>query len=105
VSATAQTKSSGAASCITNVLGKSGGVVETGGSGRSSEDGRDMITLSEQRARGSRRSLSWPEAGWLMMPAESQEGSQATKVMPNQRATEGMRTWCFTSAALWAGHG
>jgi hypothetical protein len=34
VSAAAQTKSSGKASCITNGLGKSGGAVETGGSGR-----------------------------------------------------------------------
>jgi hypothetical protein len=51
------------ASCITNVLGKSGGAGETDGSGRSSEDERDTITLSEQRARGSRWSPQWPEAG------------------------------------------
>ena len=40
--------------CITNVLGKSGGAAETGGSGRSSVEGRDNITLLERRARGSR---------------------------------------------------
>jgi hypothetical protein len=56
--------------CITNVLGKSGGAGETGGSGRSSGDERDMTTLSERRARGSRWLLEWPEAGWLTMPAE-----------------------------------
>jgi hypothetical protein len=52
--------------CITNELGKSGGAVETGGSGRSSVDGGDNITSSERRARGSRWSLlSEPEAGWV----------------------------------------
>ena len=101
----AQTKSSGKASCITNELGKSGGVVETGASGRSSGDGRDMITLPEQRARGSRWLLSWPAVGWLITPAESASGSQATKAMSNRAATEGMRTWRFTSVALREGPG
>src|SRR5271167_3836553 len=49
------------ASCITNALGNSGGAGETGGSGRSSEDERDMTTLSERRARGSRWLLDWPD--------------------------------------------
>ena len=45
------------------------------------------------------------EAGWLITPAEVQEGAQATKVMSNHGTTEGMRTWRFTSVALWEGHG
>jgi hypothetical protein len=57
------------ASCITNELGKAGGAGESGGSGRRSEDGRDNRTLPEQRARGPRWLLEWPEAGWLIMPA------------------------------------
>jgi hypothetical protein len=53
------------ASGITNVLGKAGGAIETGGSGRSSEEERDNRTLSEQRTRGPRWLLKWPEA-WLV---------------------------------------
>ena len=51
------------ASGITNVLGKAGGAIETGGSGRSSDEERDNRTLSERRARGPRWLLKWPEAG------------------------------------------
>jgi hypothetical protein len=63
------------ASCITNVLGKAGGAVETDGSGRSSEEERDNRTLSERRTRGLRWLLKWPEAGWLRMPADDARGS------------------------------
>ena len=49
--------------CITSDPGKSGGVAETGGSGRISVEGRDNRTLSEQRTRGSRWSRNRPEAG------------------------------------------
>ncbi len=48
---------------ITSEPGKSVGVVETGGSGRSSDDERDNITLSEQRTRGLGWSFIEPEAG------------------------------------------
>jgi hypothetical protein len=34
--------------------------------GSHSVEGRDNITLPERRARGSRWSLEWPEAGWLI---------------------------------------
>ena len=47
---------------ITSDPGKSVGAVETGGSGRSSGDARDTITLAEQRTRGPRWSLERPEA-------------------------------------------
>jgi hypothetical protein len=55
---------------ITSAPGKAAGVGETGGSGRSSEEERDNMTLSEQRTRGPRWLPNWPEAGWLRMPAE-----------------------------------
>src|SRR4029450_5609633 len=48
---------------ITRQSGKSTGVVETGGSGRRSVEGRDNITLPEQRTRGLRWSSRAPEAG------------------------------------------
>lgn len=48
--------------CIISDPGKSAGVSKTGGSGRRSKDGRDNITLPEQRPRGRRWSLEWPEA-------------------------------------------
>jgi hypothetical protein len=48
---------------ITSQTGKSAGVVETGGSGRSSHDGRDNITQPEQRTRGLRWWFMTPEAG------------------------------------------
>ena len=48
---------------ITSNAGKSAGVVETGGSGRRSVEGRDNITLLEQRTRGLRWSFRVPEAG------------------------------------------
>ena len=48
--------------------------------------------------------LSWTEAGWLMTPAESQEGAQAAKVMSNHGAPEGMRTWRLSFGAPGAGH-
>src|SRR5262249_59501828 len=48
---------------ITRDAGKSTGVVETGGSGRRSVEGRDNRTLPEQRTRGLRWSCRAPEAG------------------------------------------
>ena len=48
---------------ITSAPGKSVGVVETGGSGRRSEDGRDNRTLLERRTRGLRWLFREPEAG------------------------------------------
>lgn len=48
---------------ITSHAGKSAGVVETGGSGRRSDEGRDNTTLLEQRTRGLRWLLRAPEAG------------------------------------------
>ncbi len=48
--------------CITRDPGKSARVFETGGSGCSSDDGRDNITLPEQRPRGPRWPFEWPEA-------------------------------------------
>ena len=48
---------------ITSHTGKSAGVVETGGSGRTSEDEWDNRTHSEQRTRGLRWLFTEPEAG------------------------------------------
>ena len=48
---------------ITSDPGKSAGVGETGGSGRSSEEGRDNITRPEPRTRGLRWLFIKPEAG------------------------------------------
>jgi hypothetical protein len=63
VSVTAQTRSSGKDPPYNQGTGKSAGVVETGGSGRISDEGRDNITRLEQRTRGLRWSLQQPEAG------------------------------------------
>ncbi len=48
---------------ITSAPGKSAGAVETGGSGRSSTDIRDNITLAEPRTRGLRWLCNEPEVG------------------------------------------
>jgi hypothetical protein len=70
---------------ITSGPGKSVGGVETGGSGRSSEDGRDNRTLPEPRPRGLRWSSHRPEADWLIMPADGPEGTRATtKALSNR---------------------
>ena len=70
---------------ITSEPGKSVGVVETGGSGRSSNDGGDNRTLLEPRTRGLRWSSHRPEADWLIMPADGQEGTRATtKALSNR---------------------
>src|SRR5215471_11526622 len=53
---------------ITSAPGKSVGVVETGGSGRRSVEGRDNTTLLEQRTRGLRWSCRAPEAGGVDNP-------------------------------------
>ena len=53
---------------ITRHPGKSAGVVETGGSGRRSVEGRDNTTLLEQRTRGLRWSCRAPEAGGVDNP-------------------------------------
>lgn len=89
---------------ITSAPGKSVGVVETGGSGRSSNDGGDNRTLLEPRTRGLRWSSCRPEADWLIMPADEQEGTRATtKTLSNREREEGMRTWCLTSRLERAG--
>jgi hypothetical protein len=89
---------------ITRVPGKSVGVVETGGSGCSSEDGRDNRTLLEPRPRGLRWLSYWPEADWLIIPADKQEGAQGTtKALSNRWRSGGMQTWCLTSRLERAG--
>ena len=89
---------------ITSAPGKSVGVVETGGSGRSSEDGRDNKTLLEPRPRGLRWLSHWPEADWLIIPADKQEGTQGTtKALANRWRPGGMQTWCLTSRLERAG--
>ena len=90
---------------ITSAPGKSVGVVETGGSGRSSEDGRDNRTLLEPRTRGLRWSSDCPEAGWLIMPADGQEGRYTTKALSNRCRDGSTQTWCVTSRLERAGEG
>src|SRR6266446_1941831 len=68
----------------TSAPGKSVGVVETGGSGRRSDERRDNTTLLEPRTRGPRWSSQRPEAGWLIMPADGQEGRYTTKALSNR---------------------
>ena len=76
------------------IPGKSGGVVEIRASGHGSEEGEDSITFPERRTRGSRWSLAAPEAGWAPDKGQQnpQEGTPATKAMPNNGAPEGTRT-------------
>ena len=74
--------------------------------GPDSVEGRDNITLPEQRARGPRWLLEWPEAGLVDNASrKTQEGALATKVMSNRKVTEDTRTWCFISATLREGCG
>ena len=89
---------------ITSAPGKSVGVGETGGSGRSSKDGRDNRTLLEPRTRGLRWWSHCPEADWLIIPADRQEGTQGTtKALSNRWRSGGMQTWCLTSGLERAG--
>lgn len=88
----------------TSAPGKSVGVVETGGSGRSSEDGRDNRTLLEPRTRGLRWWAHCPAADWLIIPADRQEGTHGTtKALSNRCRSGGMQTWCLTSRLERAG--
>ena len=88
----------------TSAPGKSVGVVETGGSGRRSEEGRDNRTLLEPRPRGLRWWSYWPEADRLIRPADKQEGTQGTtKALSNRWRSGGMQTWCVTSRLERAG--
>jgi hypothetical protein len=75
---------------ITSDPGKSGGVFETGGSGRSSAEVRDNITLTERRTRGPRRSLKQLEA-WSADNADRRkagghEGDEGDVKLVEQRA-------------------
>ena len=87
---------------ITSDPGKSGGAIEIRGSGRSSEDERDNITLSEQRTRGSKWLPSWSEARPVDNAGRiSQKGLLATKAKSNRTAPRG--AWLATSSRLSPG--
>ncbi len=92
--------------CISSDPVKSAGVSKAGGSGRSSEDGRDNRTLPERRTRGLRWPLERPEA-WSADNADRlwQEGTRATKAVSNQHGCGCMRTWRLKPRPRWAGHG
>ena len=90
------------AACITNELGKSGGAGETGGSGRSSGDEGDMITLSEQRARGPRWLLERARGGLVENASRvTQEGVLATKTTSNRDVLRA----CGSGALPWRPRG
>ncbi len=91
--------------CISRDPVKSARVSKTGGSGSSSDEARDNITLAEQRSRGLRWSFEWPEA-WSADNAgcHRQEGNRTTKAMSNQPDSRGMRTWRLSLRSCWEGH-
>lgn len=81
VSGAAQTRSSGNAPRYNPYSGKSGGAAERRGSGHSSVEARDSITLAERRTCGPRWLSNRPEAGGLIMStltARGYDGGEGT---------------------------
>jgi hypothetical protein len=84
------------------LAGKSAGVAETGGSGRSSDEGRDNITRLEPRTRGLRWWFISPRLVALIIPTETARGP------PNDEGfTKPLTAWGYADLALkpmaWSG--
>jgi hypothetical protein len=71
------------------------GVVETGGSGRRSEDEGDTITHSEQRTRGPRGSLPEPAAGGV-----DNTHREASRFQDDEGSLKPMVQWGYADLVL-----